>query len=224
MDRIITIKELIGELNMNLYKYLDIHHTWMPNHTSFNGDNHLKLQNSMRDYHTQTRGWRDIAQHVSLAPDGLYITGRDFTWTPVSIHSDLNSGAFMVEMIGNFDIGHDTLEGNQLESILLLLNHFIDNGKKIRFHNEYSSKTCPGSSLNKQEMIDMAKNMHNKLKDWQIELGIEAIKGLANDDIIDNPDMHIQAFKAGKNMDWLNLEIQKRLNDKINNLVIGVDR
>lgn len=222
-DRLLNIKDLINELDMSLYKYLDIHHTWVPNHTSFSGSNHFRLQNSMRNYHINTRGWRDIAQHVSLAPDGKFITGRDFTWTPVSIRYNLNKGAFMVEMIGNFDIGHDKLEGKQLESILLLIKHFIDNGKEIRFHREYSSKTCPGSSLDKNEMIRMANNMGKNLKDWQIEMGVEAIKELANDGIIDDADMHIQNLKIGKDMGWLNLEINKRINDKINNLVIGVD-
>jgi hypothetical protein len=221
MDRIIDVNKLIDELDMSLYKYLDIHHTLRPSHSSFNGDNYFKLQDGMRNYHINTKGWRDIAQHVSLAPDGLYITGRDFTWTPVSINYNLNRYAFMVEMIGNFDIDHDILDGEQLRAILILMKHFIDNGKLIRFHNEYSYKSCPGSSLNKGGMIDMALNTNN-WKDWQVSLAIESIKDLANEGFLNNPEMHIAKIEKENKVDeWLLLVIMDRMakKNKANNSV-----
>lgn len=225
-DKLITAQELIEILDMSLYKYLDVHHTWVPNHTSFNGDNHLRIQNSMRNYHVNTKGWRDIAQHVSLAPDGLYITGRDFTWTPVSIRVDLNPDAFMVEMIGNFDVGHDILDGKQLDSILLLMQHFLLNDKKIRFHNEYSYKTCPGSSLNKEEMINMAYNFdkHPIYEKWQLELGDESINNLLDNGVLDTPELHKDILLKGGLPPWLIYTLFSRLCNDVLELKGKIDR
>lgn len=152
MFEIITIDELIKRLDKYNHKELHVHHTWRPEKKNYNGKNGIELQQGMRNYHVNNLGWSDIGQHVTLLPDGRFVTGRDFGKTPASIKG-YNTGAFAVEMIGNFDKGHDVLEGAQKDSIVKLARYFDKKGKYIRFHRENSTKTCPGSGIDKNEFI-----------------------------------------------------------------------
>jgi hypothetical protein len=152
-DKIITLAELLKMLEKHDHRELHVHHTWQPDHnTYFNRPDPLYWQAAMRRYHKENNGWDDIGQHVTLLPDGLFVTGRPFNKTPASIKG-YNTGAFAVEMVGNFDIGKDVLEGWQRESIIGLARWFDQRGKYIRFHRENSSKTCPGSGISKEEFM-----------------------------------------------------------------------
>ena len=155
---ILTVDQVIQRLKGRKYKYTQVHHTWEPSHSDFNGKNHLQLQEAMRNYHVNTRGWDNIGQHVTLMPDGLFVTGRPFNETPAGI-AGYNEGAFMTEMLGNFDIGHDVLEGAQLNSMLKLQHYLVTAcGAQIMFHREHASKTCPGTSINRDEFVSQAIN------------------------------------------------------------------
>ncbi|HHZ14096.1 MAG TPA: peptidoglycan-binding domain-containing protein [Clostridiales bacterium] len=170
-DKILSTEELLNILDRYSFRQLHIHHTWKPTHRDFNGKNHLQLQQGMRNFHVNTRGWKDIGHHLALMPDGKWVTGRPFNLTPASIKG-WNTGALAVEMVGNFDkpgtgvfnsSGYDQLEGKQKESILKLINYY---GRRfgytgIKFHREGPGvvKTCPGTSLDKARMIAEAKSM-----------------------------------------------------------------
>ena len=146
---IITVDELIKRLGKYNHKELHIHHTWRPNHVIYNArPDPIYWQEAMDNFHENTNGWSDIAQHVTLLPDGLFVTGRGFGINPASI-TGYNSGAFAVEMIGDFDTGNDILEGKQRASIIGLARWFDSRGKYVRFHRENSTKTCPGSGIDK---------------------------------------------------------------------------
>ena len=132
--RKLPIETLKKELDRYKFKQLHIHHTWKPTHRNFKGNNHTAMQQSMYNYHVNTNKWSNIAQHLTLFPDGIWLTGRPFGVSPASI-SGWNSGALCVEMIGNFDkpgsqpynsLGYDELEGEQKRQILLLMKYFID--------------------------------------------------------------------------------------------------
>lgn len=160
MFEIITINELLRRLDKYNHKELHIHHTWSPSHKDFNGTNGIQLQQGMKNYHIKL-GWGDIGQHVTLLPNGLFVTGRDFNRTPASIQG-YNTGSFACEMLGDFDTGHDKLEGLQKESALKLAKWFGDRGKYVRFHRENSSKTCPGTSIDKTQFMAEAKSYQQK--------------------------------------------------------------
>ena len=165
MDEIITLQELLKRLDKYNHKELHVHHTWRPDHsTYFNRPDPLYWQAAMRRYHKETNGWSDIGQHVTLLPDGRFVTGRDFSRDPASIKG-YNTKAFAVEMIGDFDIGKDVLEGKQRESIIELARWFDKRGRYIRFHRENSSKTCPGSGISKEEFMREVKNLALKKGD-----------------------------------------------------------
>jgi hypothetical protein len=122
LDRIILIDELLEMLKNYSHTELHIHHTWRPNHQIyFDRPDPLYWQEAMRRFHVDTNGWSDIGQHVTLLPDGRFVTGRDFGRNPASIVG-YNTNAFAVEMIGDFDIGKDPFDGPQKESALELVN------------------------------------------------------------------------------------------------------
>lgn len=164
-DKLLTIDELLTILKRYNHVELHVHHTWRPSHKDFNGSNHQRLQDGMRRFHTQTNGWDDIAQHVTLFPDGKFLTGRNFAKCPASIkghNGNLNAVPFMVEMVGNFDKGHDVLKGAQLDSILRLAKFFHDQRKYIRFHRENAPKTCPGTGIDKEAFMKMVREYGNR--------------------------------------------------------------
>jgi hypothetical protein len=37
--------------------HIQQHHTWAPDYASFDGHNHLALQQAMKDYHVGHNGW-----------------------------------------------------------------------------------------------------------------------------------------------------------------------
>lgn len=192
--KILETKELLELLKKYKYRQLHIHHTWKPAHSSFNGKNHIELQEGMKNFHINVNGWSDVGQHLTLMPDGLWVTGRPFDITPASIKG-WNTGALAVEMLGNFDIkgtgvknelGYDKLEGKQKEGILRLIKYFGERFgyNNIVFHNEGPnvSKSCPGTSLDKEKLINEAKELKEDIKiigdisswakeamDWAIE-------------------------------------------------------
>ena len=137
---------------------VDMHHTWYPSHADYCGYETIE---KMYAFHVNDRGWDDIAQHVSIAPDGMIWTGRDWNKMPASVGGGLNRDAFMFETIGNFDIGHDRLDGAQLDSVIRVIStvqqHFNLPAETLLFHREIplTEKTCPGSSVDKGEILGM---------------------------------------------------------------------
>lgn len=129
-----------------------VHHTWSPNHAQWAGARSIT---AMRDYHVNVNKWADIAQHVTVDPIGLIWLGRDWNKAPASSsgHNGTSTrGPFMIETVGNFDTGHDRLEGVQRGSVLGVIAavqlRFGLKVESMRFHRQLGSpKTCPGTSL-----------------------------------------------------------------------------
>lgn len=135
---------------------VDMHHTFHPAHADYDGEPCIAR---MCQFHVETRKWDDIAQHVSVAPDGAIWTGRDWNKTPASVGGVLNAGAFMFEAIGNFDAGHDRLEGEQLTSVVHVIRavqrRFRLPPEALLFHRDVpvTAKTCPGTTVDKAEIL-----------------------------------------------------------------------
>lgn len=161
--KILTINELLDVLSKYNHTELHVHHTANPNKSSFNGSNHIKLQENMKNAHIKGNGWNDIGQHVTLFPDGKFVTGRDFNVPPASIKGYNGSAGkvpFAVETLGNFTF--EKLEGAQLQSLVDLAKYFHKQKKYIRFHNENNATACPAidkkwfMSLVEQEKVPFA--------------------------------------------------------------------
>lgn len=158
----ISLVELKDVLEIYDFTELHIHHTYSPDHADFDGSNHFDLQEGMRDYHVNTRGWRDIGQHLTLFPDGVFLTGRDFMLSPASANNHngvdgVSSHPLSVEMIGNFMEGYDTFEGKQLNAMVELAKMFYNIDKPIFFHRELNATSCPGTSIEKEWFMSMLK-------------------------------------------------------------------
>lgn len=141
-----------------------MHHTWKPNHAQYKG--HETIVGMWR-YHTETKGWQDIAQHITIAPDGSIWLGRNWNLPPASAaghNGNLTAGPFMFEMIGNFDRGNDPFQGEQrdatLEVIAQIQRKFQLPPESLVFHNAMSTKTCPGNTLDYAEIVSAVKNLH----------------------------------------------------------------
>jgi hypothetical protein len=150
-----------------------MHHTWKPDHATFRqyqGGREVLVIESMYEYHTGTKGWSDIAQHVTIDPDGGIWTGRNLNQPPASAaghNGNRMSGPFMFEMIGNFDQKHDVLEGAQYDAalhVIALVQLFFDlPPESLRFHNSMSGKTCPGNSIDRDETLKQVITLREKL-------------------------------------------------------------
>ena len=134
-----------------------MHHTWRPNHSQFRGHDTIA---SMWRFHTQERGFADIAQHLTIAPDGGLWTGRNWNAAPASAsghNGNAVGGPFMFEIVGDFDRGGDRFDGDQrratLDVIKLVQRKFGLSPESLLFHNQMSSKTCPGSSVDRAAFI-----------------------------------------------------------------------
>jgi hypothetical protein len=156
--RFVDLDELIKMLGDYNHREFHVHHTWRPNHEIFRQKpDGLYWQEAMKEFHVENNGWSDIAQHVTLLPDGIFVTGRDFGRNPASI-TGKNTKAFMMEMIGDFDINRDPFDGRQKDSAIGLARYFDQKGKYIRFHNENSSKSCPGTGIRKADFMAEVRN------------------------------------------------------------------
>lgn len=228
--KLITIDELLKELNRYNHKELHVHHTWLPDHSSFNGKNHIKLQQNMKNHHVNSNGWSDIGQHVTLTPDGLFVTGRDFGEDPASIKY-YNSKAFAVEMLGNFDLGNDSLSGKQKESMLKLARYFYDKQLYIRFHRENAAKTCPGTSINKDTFMNEVKafdksnqtERRGRVLDlkhqWQWDLLTKSLEQLKEDGVLSSSDWIEKAKNKQLTVDeaaWLSIILIGRKEEDTN--------
>ena len=138
-----------------------MHHTWRPNHANFASRPPINSIEGMFIHHTQVNGWSDIAQHITIDPRGMIWTGRDWNRSPASatgFNGNTGSGPFMFEMIGDFDEGKDPFDGEQKRAVIgvvaKILRRFNLPIEALRFHNQMSTKTCPGSAIDRANFRD----------------------------------------------------------------------
>jgi caspase domain-containing protein len=147
-----------------------VHHTFRPNHADFATKPPVQSIEGMFRFHTEERGFSDIAQHITIDPQGSIWTGRDWNSAPASatgFNGNATAGPFMFEMIGNFDNGHDTWTGLQRSTAIRVIAKvqafFGLPPSAFRFHNEMSSKTCPGSAIRRADVLEAVSGTHNQL-------------------------------------------------------------
>lgn len=133
-----------------------MHHTFIPDRRAWRehhaAGSDVAVIEGMARFHMEQRGFSDIAQHVSIAPDGTVWTGRDWSQAPASatgFNGSRDGIPFMFETIGNFDDGREPLDGVQRAAVVDVIARvqlaFGLPEDALRFHNEMSGKTCPGN-------------------------------------------------------------------------------
>ena len=150
---------------------LQLHHTGAPCYANFyksggGHENELSRQLSMKNFHVNTRGMSDIAQHFTIFPNGKIVTGRSLNKNPAGI-TGWNTGAICVEIYGNFDKGQDTMTAEQKKAVVMLYGelckkfNLTPSTNTIRCHAWFTSggtylgdyiagksrKTCPGTNF-----------------------------------------------------------------------------
>ncbi|MGI9490885.1 MAG: caspase family protein [Geminicoccaceae bacterium] len=157
-----------------------LHHTFIPDKALFDevsrdlGDSEaagLELCRRMWRYHTVELGWRDIAQHVTIDPEGRIWLNRSWDLPPASAAGFNGSGLrgpFMIEMIGNFDSGMETPTKPQHEAMLTVIAAvqaaFELEPSALVFHNEMTDKkSCPGNGISKADIVAAVEKRHDKV-------------------------------------------------------------
>ena len=78
------------------------------------------------------------------------------------------SGPFMFEMIGDFDSGQDPFNEPPRETavsvVALVLNQFDLALEAVRFHNEMSPTSCPGTAIDRHEFLMAVKELRERMK------------------------------------------------------------
>lgn len=139
-----------------------MHHTFRPTQADYrNASRKVSIIEGMHRFHITPKpagaGFADIAQHLSIAPDGKIWTGRDWNRTPASAEGH-NTGAFMFETIGDFDVGRETLTPEQRRAVvgviaLVQLKCGLA-ADSLRFHREFPTpKSCPGTGIRKDDIL-----------------------------------------------------------------------
>ena len=119
-------EKYITSLNVSRgIKLIQLHHTYVPGYKQFTGDNHIQLQTGMRNYHINTNGWSDIAQHFTIFPDGIIVTGRSMEMLPAGIKG-ANAGAVCIECVGNFDKCGDVMRKEQRDAIVNVVKFLME--------------------------------------------------------------------------------------------------
>lgn len=140
---------------------LQVHHTFLPDYSNWAKDDPFRRQKNMKEYHINELGWDDIAQQLTIYPNGSVITGRNFNKTPIGIRG-WNTNAVCVEIYGNFD--KDKMTKEQQETVIAIYGIMCEEFKikpsvaTIRYHGWFtlngtylggyykdkSAKSCPG--------------------------------------------------------------------------------
>jgi hypothetical protein len=139
------------------------HHTFVPNYTTFTGNNHFALMQAMENAHIE-RGFAEIAQNLSTFPDGTVAVGRSMDKIPAGIKG-ANTGGICIEHVGNFDIGGDAMSAEQREAVIqvnailcrkfalspntntIVYHHWYDLNTGERTNGTGTTKTCPGTNF-----------------------------------------------------------------------------
>jgi hypothetical protein len=152
------------QLLLNSYPFerkinaIHMHHTWRPRRSDYQGAPTIE---AIWRFHTEFNHWTDIAEHITIAPDGVIWTGRDWNRAPASaagFNGNDAVGPFMFEIIGDFDLGAESLDGDQRDVVISVIASLCDrfelSPEDLHFHDQMTNKkTCPGSSLDRGNIV-----------------------------------------------------------------------
>lgn len=139
------------------------HHTFIPGYQHFQGNNHFLLLQGMENAHLD-RGFSEIAQNLTVFPDGAVAVCRSMDTIPAGIKG-ANTGGVCIENLGNFDAGGDQMTGAQRDAIVqvsallcrrfqlapndqtLVYHHWYDLNSGLRTDGAGTTKSCPGTAF-----------------------------------------------------------------------------
>ena len=143
-------------------KLLQEHHTYLPDYQTFKEmKDYFRILEGMEKSHIN-RGFSEIAQSLTIFPDGLIAICRDFNKSPAGIRG-ANKTGICIENVGNFDAGKDKMSPEERMSILdvtallcihfklkpgintIVYHHWFDLSTGKRTNGGGETKSCPGT-------------------------------------------------------------------------------
>lgn len=122
-----------------------VHHTWRPTVEQWQGQ---KSINGLKTFY-EGKGWRS-GPHLFVADDGIWLfTPMDTMGTHAGVG---NSNSIGIEVVGDYDVEKwaGKTKDNALGVIKALMTQLNLNTEAVKFHNDYSTKSCPGHSITKE--------------------------------------------------------------------------
>lgn len=163
----ITLVEFTDWLEANRFDrqigVIQNHHTYIPGYAHFKGNNHIALCESMERSHLE-RGFAEIAQNLTIFPDGDVVLCRSFNTIPAGIKGT-NQNGLCIENLGNFDMGGDAMNNAQRNTIVtanarllmrfglpcdtdhVVYHHWWDLSTGQRTNGSGNTKSCPGTAF-----------------------------------------------------------------------------
>lgn len=155
-------------------KKIVLHHTWKPTQNTWSGQASI---DGLKRYY-EGRGW-SAAPHIFIGEDGIWLftamnrvgihagNGNATYWDKIlkrdvkGFIGVLGNGNWRyilkkcsigIEMVGNYDLRRPS--GKTWDNTLFVLNLLKSTlgleYSDIKFHNDYSSKSCPGATVTKE--------------------------------------------------------------------------
>ncbi len=135
---------------------LVLHHTWKPTKEQWNGRHSIQ---GLKSYY-ESKGWW-AGPHLFIADDGIWL------FTPMrknGIHAGWgNWRSIGIEVVGDYDARKwsGKTKDNVLFVIKALQEQLSINNEMVKFHRDYSNKSCPGYAITKEwlfkELADYGK-------------------------------------------------------------------
>ncbi|MBD3238542.1 MAG: hypothetical protein GF332_02805 [Candidatus Moranbacteria bacterium] len=203
--------------------WLVIHHTWKPTKEQWQGSK--SIQGLKRFY--ESKGW-PVGPHLFIAEDGIWLftdmdqvgihagkgnalwkhkrTGRIFSGYTNSSLYRLMDYSIGIEVVGNYDyqLWSGKTYDNAVGAIKILMKYLQIDTLKIKFHRDYSSKSCPGWAINKDWLFKqlsgyVLKNPINDLKVYDFWKKADPIyANLSADSTQSNFDAQFKLKNTGK--------------------------
>lgn len=136
-----------------------LHHTWKPTVESWRGRSTIM---AMKAYYEKQLWWDaqgrlhegwTAGPHLFVAPDGIWLFS-DLRFDGVGVYGN-NYRSRHLEMVGDYD--RVTPSGAVLDysiAALGILHHRLGlDPKKLAFHRDFSTKSCPGWAVRKEWII-----------------------------------------------------------------------
>jgi len=124
---------------------LVIHHTWKPTKEQWNGRHSIQ---GLKSYYERKNWW--AGPHLFIADDGIWL------FTPMrknGIHAGKgNWRSIGIEVVGDYD--SKKWDGETKENTLFVIKALQEklkiNNEYVKFHRDYSRKSCPGHAITKE--------------------------------------------------------------------------
>lgn len=138
------------------------HHTWKPDYSHFDGENHFDKLKGMKKSHLK-RGFSDIAQNITTFPDGTIAVCRPIDTSPAGIKG-ANKYGICIEHLGDFDQGGDEITDQHKKTIVFInaalclklglepdsntvVYHHWWTASGKRTNGVKAAKSCPGTNF-----------------------------------------------------------------------------